>query len=38
MHNLDHGWVITLTRGPLWEGWVQRRAVPSNGNRSKSQF
>jgi len=36
MDNVDQGWAYTLTRGPLWEGHVQRRAVPSNGNRSKS--
>jgi len=32
---LDQGWAINLARRPLWEGRIQRRAVPSNGNRSK---
>jgi len=32
----DQGWAINLALGPLCEGRIQWRAVPSHGNRSKS--
>jgi len=35
---LVQGWAINLALGPLSEGRVQRRAIPSNGNWNKSQF
>jgi len=31
-------WVIIFAWGPLWEGRIWRRAVPSYGSRSKSWF
>jgi len=33
---LKQGWAIIVAPGPLRQGHIQRRAVPSNGNRSKS--
>jgi len=33
---ITEGWAINLAKGPLLEGRVLRRAMPSSENRSKS--
>ena len=38
IYAIRQGWTIIFVWGPLWEGRICRRAMPSCGSRSKSRF